>query len=53
MPLKKCSSKKCIEDNMKQLKKDGYPQKQRVAIVLNISGKNNGVAKKAFSKKKV
>lgn len=35
MPLDKSGSKKSVPKNIKRLKKEGYPQKQAVAIALN------------------
>lgn len=34
MPLKKSPSKKAVGQNIKKLKKEGYPTKQSIAIAL-------------------
>ena len=45
MPLKKGSSKKVIGENVRQLRHEGYPQKQSVAIAHNKAGKAKRKAK--------
>jgi hypothetical protein len=40
MPLKKGQSKKAVSQNVKLLMKEGRPQKQAVAISLNLAGKS-------------
>ena len=39
MPLKKSKSKKAVGDNIKTEMKAGKPQKQAVAIALNVQRK--------------
>ena len=49
MPLKKGKSERVIDENISELSRSGYPEKQSVAIALNKAGKGK---KKAHKKKK-
>lgn len=40
MPLKKGKSKKAVSGNIRKLRREGYPQKQAVAIAMNTAGKS-------------
>jgi len=46
MPLMRGSNPKQISGNIRRLKKEGKPQKQAVAIALNVAGKSRKKPKK-------
>lgn len=41
MPLKQGSNKHVISDNISELRKSGYPEKQSIAIAFSKAGKSN------------
>jgi len=46
VPLKKGKSQSTVSGNIKKLMNEGRPQKQAVAIAINVSGKSKKVKKK-------
>lgn len=46
MPLYEGQSKGALKKNFKKLKEEGYPEKQRIAIVLSKAGLSNKSKKK-------
>ena len=50
MPLIKSSSKEALSENIRELRNSGYPEKQAVAIALDVQRKAGGHKKKQDKK---
>lgn len=46
MPLKKGKSKKTVSDNIRMMMHEGKPQKQAIAISMDMAGKKKKKKKK-------
>lgn len=51
MPLKKGKSKKIVSENIGELQRSGYPQKQAVAIAYSEAGEKRKNAEKRRGRK--
>lgn len=45
MPLKKGRDKKTISSNIRELRRNGYPERQAIAIAFSQAGKSRDAAK--------
>jgi len=45
MPLKRGATQKAISDNIRKLRSEGYPQRQAVAIALDVARRSKGHSK--------
>lgn len=46
MPLKKSKSKKAVSENIRKMRKEGYPQRQAVAAALETQRRAGGGKKR-------